>query len=571
MSGRPQRRAPLLERIALGLAAFGAASCGASAPRAPNLLVVSIDTTRADRLGCYGRVDAGTPNLDALAERGVRFENAYTPVPVTLPAHTTLLTGTSPRHHGVRDNGRFVVDPALTTLAEVLGARGWRTGATVAAYPLFAEYGLDQGFEFYDDNVRGPNGKNEREADQVVETALAWLEQLERGAPFFLWVHLFDPHQPFTPPEPFASAHPRDPYQAEISFADDQIGRLFRWLESEGLDDDTVVCVVADHGEGLGEHDETTHGLLVHGATTRIPMLFAGPGLPSGAVVPGDARMMDVLPTIAQLLDVPVPEGVQGRSLVSAALGEPEPSSAVYVESYFGELHYGWSRLEGLAYEGWKLVEATGVGPDGDSLYDLRSDPGELFDLARREPQRLDTMRRALSKERARLDAAPAFQTERAMSQAEVEALEALGYGGGVAPATGSELGALDPRERIATAEMFQRGRLFVRQGQLIEAEREYARLQEAEPDGVSAQFLLGLIHAGRFRHEEAIVAFRAALAQAPTHAPLWRRLSTAQWNAGHLEESLESLDTARRLAPGQPDIRELWEERTAELERKSG
>ncbi|MCA1560031.1 MAG: sulfatase [Acidobacteria bacterium] len=283
------------------------AGCGRDAGRPPNLVLVTIDTLRADRVGCYGDREVATPTLDALCRDGQKLDPVATPAPLTLPAHVSLLTGLEPPEHGVRANGAFVLREEHHTLAEILRARGYRTAAFVGAFPLERRFGLAQGFDIYDDRFdTDPGGFHyrERRAAAVVDASVTWLTHSRGDGPFLLWVHLYDPHDPYAAPEPFASRFEDDPYRGEIAFVDAELGRLFGALRQQGWWDDTCVIVTADHGEGLGEHGEDTHGFFVYESTTRVPLIVKA-GRRRGTDRPLVARSLaDVMPMALSLVGV---------------------------------------------------------------------------------------------------------------------------------------------------------------------------------------------------------------------------------------------------------------------------
>ncbi len=540
-----------------------AAACGH--PQRPiSLVVLTLDTTRADRLGCYGRADAGTPHLDGLAARGARFERAYTPAPITLPAHAALFTGTGPRFNGVHDNAQYRVDERLTTLAEALAARGYRTGAVVGGYPLLAAFGLAQGFDYYDDvlDARSAEGL-ERRAEEVSASAAGWLGTIAPDEPFFLWAHYFDPHWPYAAPEPWASRH-ADPYQAEIAYTDACIGRVLEQLERDGRLDDTVVVAIADHGEGLGEHGEQTHSMLIYDGTLRVPFLLAGPGVPAGVVVEDDVLATDVLPTVAELCDFPVPADARGASLVPATRGEDLPPRPLYVESWFLRLHHGWSELEGVVHDGWKLVEAPRAGPERDLLYDLNTDPRELSDRAAEEPERLQRLRAALDALRAEQTPDAPFAAARALDDADLDALAELGYGGYAEAPESPEDGdpsAVHPHDRVRAATLFTMAKAAIQRGLVDEAEPLLAELEAEDPGGVGTLFLRALALTERGRSdpaalEGAIDAYRAALALAPSRTPIWRNRAEAHFLRGEVLDGLVALRTAQRLSPALAALR---------------
>ncbi|HSB60815.1 MAG TPA: sulfatase, partial [Vicinamibacteria bacterium] len=431
------RRSALLPAMAAaGLALWLASSpprwarrlLPARAPR--NLLLVSIDTLRADRLGSYGYAPAQTPRLDALARSGLRFARAATVVPLTLPAHSSLLTGTFPAWHGVRDNGGFYLGEDQTTLAEVLRGKGYRTGGFVGAFVLDRRWGIAQGFErFFDEFDLESFGEApgmdaiQRPGAQVVDRALEWLGA-DRDRPFFAWVHLYDPHTPYEAAEPFRSRFPGTPsgaYDAEIAAADAQVGRLLDALDLDRRLPDTLVVVVGDHGEMLGEHGEPTHGFFVYEAAVRIPLILAGPGVPAREVE-DQVRIVDVMPTVLELLRAPPPEAVQGVSLLPLARGE-RLGLVASSESWYPRYHYGWSELHAVQDGRFKYIRAP-----RPELYDLASDPGEARDLSRDDPARLAALERALAGLLARTASASAPKGPRTVDAETEERLAALGY-----------------------------------------------------------------------------------------------------------------------------------------------
>ncbi|MHC4773857.1 MAG: sulfatase, partial [Planctomycetota bacterium] len=356
------------------------------AARGKNLLLITLDTLRADRLGCYGYDLAETPVIDRLADEGVRFAHAVSAVPMTLPAHCTIMTGLYPPTHGVRDNGLFRLAGEHATLAELLQQHDYETAAFLAAFVLDARYGLDQGFNHYDDDLTlrhrlptptAPHNP-QRPADAVVDAALAWLNAHDAGEadrPYFLWVHLFDPHLPYTPPEPFRSRYADRPYDGEVAFVDEQVGRLIATVEALGLADRTVTVLVGDHGEGLGDHGEDTHRHLVYESTMRVPLIIHAPGIVSPGLVIDEAAVgiVDLMPTILDLLGLDAVESCDGRSALAGGL---DPERVLYIETLSPQLNDGWAPLYGLRRVADKYIDAP-----GPEYYDLTADPAELNNL----------------------------------------------------------------------------------------------------------------------------------------------------------------------------------------------
>lgn len=451
MRARLRRAGTLL--LSLCPAAVG---CGprppAAPPPRPNVLLVTIDTLRADRLGCYGRATAETPAIDGLAQGGLRFRHAYTPVPLTLPAHATMLTGLEPAAHGLLDNGMVADELGAPTLAERLSAAGYDTAAFIAAHVLNRVFGLDRGFAVYDD---GPPEADDGEgffhgvADGRgrVDAALAWLRRPRPGA-FFLWVHLFDAHAPHVAPEGFGARF-ADVYDGEIAYVDTQVARLLRALDTMGVADRTLVVLTSDHGEALGEHGEQTHGILLHDATLHVPLVLRLPGrVPAGAVSDRVVGLADLAPTVLGLAGLPPNDRVHGVSL----LAEPKTERALWAASEYPARQFGWARLRALRAGGLKYVEAP-----RPELYDLARDPGELRNLAGERPDeaarwrvRLREVERTLAAQgTGRAPAEPDAETR--------ERLAALGYGAVAVEAPAAAAGLVDPKDRVAEIGLIER------------------------------------------------------------------------------------------------------------------
>ncbi|PYV00959.1 MAG: hypothetical protein DMG26_14545 [Acidobacteria bacterium] len=370
----------VLAAVALVLPQNRASAAGGAKP---NVVVITIDTLRADHLGCYGYSRIETPNLDALARLGARFTQAYTPVPITLPAHTAIFTGSFPMATGMHDFSGNKLPANGATLAKVLRDNGYTTAAFIGAAVLDSRFGLNQGFETYFDHFDFSRldetnlDLTERRGDLVMDEALGWLKQAPR--PFLLWIHLYDPHFPYTPPEPYASRYRTHLYDGEIAFADAQVGRLLSFLKQRGLFDHSVIALAGDHGEGLGEHGEKTHGFFIYNSTLHVPLILKVPGA-APRVVAEDVSLVDAMPTLLQELKLPIPASVQGRSLLGLILGRQGPTAArpseLYAETYLPLLHFRWGQLRGLESGGWQYIDAP-----RPELYDVRSDPRELRNL----------------------------------------------------------------------------------------------------------------------------------------------------------------------------------------------
>ena len=574
------RRAKLTLLIALSLA--GSASC-AGGGRDASVLLVTFDTTRADRIGCYGRTGAGTPTLDGLAARGVRFDRAYATAPITLPSHASILTGAYPPYHGVRDNGLFVLGPEVESLAEVFQRNGYATGAFISAFPLYAEFGLDRGFDLYDDEFEptgsSPGRMEERSADVTVASAKRWLSTVGDDRAFFAWLHLFDPHDPYEASDELARRFDGDLYQAEISFADAMLGDLLAHLEELGRLDDTIVAATADHGEALGEHGEATHAILLYDGTMRVPLVLAGPGVAPAAgreVVYEDVSLVDVAPTLAELAALDDAGELfrhGGASLVTCwGASEGRGERDLYFETLYPRIHHGWSELVGIARGGWKYVEAPGVrdarGTVRAELFEVSRDPAEAADLSGAREDVARDLAARLADLRERVERGAPGGNRRALESGDLEALAALGYGGADVLATGTDADAAapagDPRALIEVVNLLNGVRYFVSVAQFEPAKEDLDALLQLDPDGVAAHeaagefyFARGVRSSDTADLERAVEGFAAAARMSPGRRGLWFRHGTALRALGRFDEALVSLERAVALAPPTPRILE--------------
>jgi arylsulfatase A-like enzyme/Tfp pilus assembly protein PilF len=530
-----------------------------------NVLLLTLDTTRADHLGCYGRTSIRTPSLDGLAASGALFENAYTTAVLTLPSHASILTGLLPPEHGVRANGNYRLQPASTTLAEILGQAGWKTGAAVGAFVLDSMFGLDQGFAAYDDEL-APVGSldlshAERNATAVTDAALEFLAGAQ-GERWFLWAHYFDAHQPYNPPPAFVQEYAPRLYDAEIAYMDSEIGRLLAAIRERGQAERTIVVVVADHGEGFREHGELTHGVFLYDETARVPLIFSAPGLVSGGRRVGAVvRTTDIVPTLLDLLGLPEKPQLDGRSLRPLMEGDRDDLELLaYGESPRPLLGFGWSPLASLREGRWKYIEA----PDPE-LYDLAADPKEKSNLAASNAQvAADLRAKLVSLHDAAVESGRGSSTL-LTSPDEQEKLRALGYTGSDDKAAktlldsdpkvllqGGARGLVDPKSRVEVLDQvnaifvaFSTGRFdetvaladallgehpensAVRQyradalrslGRLEEALAEYGQILARDPSDVDALLNSGWVLMNLQRFEEAEQDFQLALALHPDH-----------------------------------------------------
>jgi len=532
----------------LTLALTGAASL--SQVSRPSLLLITIDTLRADRVGAYGHREALTPNLDALAAAGTLYEEAFTHTPVTLPAHATLLTGRLPPEHGVRSNSFYRLPEGETTIAEILRGEGFRTAGFVAGAPLDRRFGLAQGFDTYDDELspaRGGQLMAERDAAAVADAALEWLKGVG-DAPFFLWVHFFDPHHPYQPPQSFLSLT-GSAYEGEVAFCDQEIGKLVGALKGSGRLSTTLLVATSDHGESLGEHGEATHGIFLYDATLRVPLILSGPGIPRGVRDPrGPVGLVDILPTLLGRLGLAARAGLSGRDLFGQ-----EPSELLYAETYLPRDFYNWSELKAVRSLRMKFVEAP-----VRELYDLTDDPGETRNLAAERPE---SVRQLVARMEAwaQSEKENPFQPDSGL----LEQLTSLGYvaGGRAAGLTGGpSAGRSDPKAKIGlVVEMDQAiGRLATRD--FAAAERKLREILQLDPENSLAAHYLGEVLSELGRDREAIEAYGRAI-QAGRDVPYYH------YRLGILHERLADY---RRAAEEFARVAAVNPEAVAELLKRS-
>jgi len=533
-SAAPLRRLASLAALlpAIGLAIV-AGSCGRSSK--PDVILITIDTLRWDRVGCYGYTEASTPHLDRLAAEGIRFERAVTPVPLTLPSHTSILTGLLPLQHGVHNNGSYQVPGSAYTLAEHFQAAGYRTGAFVSAFVLNAQFGLRPGFEAYDDSLF-----NERAGTETVRRALRWYHAKDRR-PAFLWVHLWEPHTPWNPPLPYATMALPSGYDREVAAVDGAIGELLEDLRRAGRYDRSVILVTGDHGEGLGDHGEAEHGVFLYQETTRVPFLLKKPRQQeAGRVVSQLVATIDVAPTLCELAGVEPLKGIDGQSLVAlAAGGAPPQRSGVYLETVYPRENFGWSSLAAFENDRWKWISA----PEPE-LYQLVEDPGELDNRSTAMPDTAAAMDRRL--ERTKASARPlAAEAHRGPSAEVTERLRSLGYlsAGSLAPAQDEDLP--DPKHVIATLADFDDAKRGIDDGRYHEAIAPFQRVIAGHGRNLVALLGLGMAYNRTARFPEAESTYRAALQLSSSNSTAIAGLADALFGQEKWKEAAELYELA--------------------------
>ena len=514
-----------------------------------NVVLVTVDTLRADRIGCYGFDGVNTPAMDTFASRGVQFDNCTAVTPLTLPSHTSILTGTYPTFHGVRDNGGFLVPDPMVTLAESFKQQGYATSAFVAAYVLDSKWGLDQGFDHYFDSFDLSKyktislGNVQRPGDEVMDQALPWLEENKNGK-FFSWIHLYDPHTPYEPPAPYDEMYSGRPYLGEIAFTDSQLERLWTFLKDRNLLENTLLVFAADHGESLGEHKESAHGFFIYEEGVHVPLIFVTPfekfqGL--NRVRP--VSLVDVMPTILDMTGIPAPEQIQGRSLVPDFVREGEAQSTAYAETFYPRFHYGWSELKSVQDGRFKLIMAPEL-----ELYDLEADPDEMVNLveerpadARRLLNRLEGFIQTSSQGAYELDYTKMDEETR-------QKLSALGYIGTFTASdslSGRNLG--DPKDKIVVFNRLSHARELSLQEKYEEAAAMVEEIIQEDPKVVDAYFTLGNLYYKWGKFDKAVESFFQALELKPNDSFVVINIANSYIRMNKLEEAktfmLDSLD----------------------------
>jgi len=526
-----------------------------------NLLLITLDTTRADRIGAYGYEPIETPTIDRLASEGVLFEQAMASAPLTLPAHSTIFTSQYPPVHGVRDNGGFFLAPSQLTLAEILKAHGFQTGAAVGAYVLDGKWGLNQGFDTYldDFNFAGIGGFGlgdiKRPGNEVVDKALPWLERV-KGQRFFAWLHFYDPHFPYTSPEPFKSRYEDHPYNGAIAFTDAQVARVIGFLEQNGLLDRTIVVVMGDHGEGLDQHGEGTHGFFIYESTTRVPFVIRAPfDLMRHRRVADPVRSVDVLPTVLDLLGVPAPAGIAGVSLASLMTGARKTLDLEgYAEALYPLHHYGWSELRAWRAGRFKVIDAP-----RPELYDLDQDPGETVNLYAERRSVADTMiARLRTQER---DAAASGAARQGTPEIDPEArarLAALGYVGSfVATVSAPTTARADPKDKIELFNLLTDSSEIAKEdGSFERVVAMLNRVVKEDPNVIDAWFKLGNSYYKVRKYEEAIKYFQQALVLKPDYDLAVINMANAYRRLGRDDAALAGYEHYLTIDPRNAHVR---------------
>jgi choline-sulfatase len=522
----------------------------AATPLRPlNLIVVTVDTLRPDHLHCYGDSQIETPSIDSVANDGVLFENAVTQTPLTTPSHASIFTGLNPTTHHVRDTGGFILQSSSTTLASILQKQGWDTAAFISSAVLKKLFGLNQGFRVYDDQMPKP-GKGheyledaERRAGDTVDRAIQWLDT-QSGHPFFLWVHVYDPHAPYQPPAPFREKYKGRPYDGEIAYADHELGRLFAAVRKKSPGANTLIAVLSDHGESLGEHGEYTHGVFLYDSTLRIAFTLSGPGVPSGLRVKQQARTVDFLPTILELMGGKTPAAVEGASLTpffASASKDAAATAVSYGETLYPKINMGWVELRAIRTNRWKYIRAP-----RPELYDLSDDPSETKNVIQShaaEVQKFEAHLKAF----IGTDGAEKVQTA-TLDQRTMDQLKSLGYLAGPGRSYSLTGQGVDPKDRVKVLKLLEQAQApesGLADSRRIELLRQALSQDPSDPN-VYYQLGAKLEKAGRY--PEAMELYRTALRNGIEHSRLHSRIADLSVRSGNKDEAIVEYEKAVQL-----------------------
>ncbi len=516
-----------------------------------NVILITIDTLRSDHLGCYGKRLVDTPNLDRLAAEGVRFERCIAQTPLTLPSHTTILSGTYPLFHQVRDNGGFLVPQELTLISETLKGNGFTTAGFIGAYVLNSKWGINQGFDAFYDRFDLSKYKTislgdvQRRADEVLGDARQWLAK-NRSRRFFAWIHLYDPHTPYEPPSPFKESYAGHPYRGEVAYTDSELGKFFDFLKAEGMWQNSLIVVTGDHGESLGEHSEGTHGYYVYEATVHVPLLIRAPFRFPVKTVADIVEHVDVMPTLLDALGIPSPASVQGKSLLPLLFGKKANGfSMAYTETYYPRLHYGWSDLKALYSRDWKYILAP-----QDELYNYGADAREADNLVLKKSVIGKQLRRTLLdfvRDRSRNAISPEQVTK--TDRDSLEKLAALGYITSFADTSGKQE-LVDPKLKIHIYKALGQARSLSEEGHVDEAIATVARILQEDPEIIDAHMFLGNLYFKKKMFAEALGQYRQVLEKRYDYNFAMINVINSLRNMGRLEEAKKEISGFLKMFP---------------------
>jgi arylsulfatase A-like enzyme/tetratricopeptide (TPR) repeat protein len=523
-----------------------------SGARSFNVLLITLDTTRADHLGCYGYQPAKTPHLDGLAREGIRFARAYCPAPLTLPSHASIMTGLYPVTHGVRNNGHDLPS-GIRTLAEILKGRGYSTAAFVSAFSVDSRFGIDRGFDVYDDTFLSDSPFKTQNAERRAEETFAgfsrWLEANGKDR-FFGWVHYYDPHLPYDPPSPYKEEFEGHPYDGEIAYMDQLVGAVLERLKEKGILERTIVVVAGDHGEGLGDKVETGHGIFLYEETLRVPLILYNPAVfPRSQVIDSQVRLIDVAPTLLEIIGLKNEASeMTGRSLVAWLRGKSRKDLDSLVETFYPRENFGWSELIGLVSGRWKYIQSP-----RPELYDVKKDPGEREDLFASSAGKAGELKKMLEQELLGSSAGGRPASGRtAVRPEDQERLRSLGYVNFAPAGPGPALP--DPKEKIPLLRLIQQAQAYELEDNYAAAEQVYFKVLEDAPDSPAGYINLAIAQARQRKFDQATRTLNEGIARIPDSEILLVRLGHTHLVTGRSREAFETMNKVLGLNPRNVD-----------------
>jgi arylsulfatase A-like enzyme/lipopolysaccharide biosynthesis regulator YciM len=517
-----------------------------------NVILITLDTLRADFVSAYGKGKADTPNMDRVAKEGVLFETCIAQTPLTLPSHTSILSGTYPLHHQIRDNGGFLVPDSLELVSEILQKQGLITSAFIASYVLHSKWGINQGFDTYSDDFdlsryeRISLGDVQKRADEVLANAKKWLKTQKKNR-FFTWIHLYDPHTPYEPPSPFKEKFPRRPYRGEVEYMDHQLGLFFQFLKDQGLYDKSLIIMAADHGEGLGQHNERTHGFFIYESTVRVPLIIRAPFRFPAKKVKAVVELIDVAPTILEALNVPVPSSYQGQSLLGLMFGDRQRNkNTAYTETYYPRLHFGWSELRALYYDNhWKYILAP-----KEELYNLEADKEENDSLALKQSYQARKVKERIQKFiREKSQHAKRPGEAKNLDKDDLQKLAALGYLTTVVD-TSNKDNLPDPKGKVQVFNQLSQAKEYMAKEQYDEAIEMLNKILETDPHLVDGILQLGNVYNRKKMHEEALKCFYRVLEKKPDYQAAMVNIIGSLMRLGRHDKGIEEAKRFLKIFP---------------------
>lgn len=553
MKKRLKRKSLLLVSFFIGIFSFSSLSTFSSqqSPPHPNILLITIDTIRPDRLSCYSDKYLKTPHIENLAEKGMVFTRAFAHNPLTLPSHVNILLGTTPLYHGIRDNSKFRVSEDSLTLAEYLKSKGYATAAFVGAFPLDSRFGLTQGFDVYDDYYGSKSLQEfsyvERRAEEVIEASLDWIKnQPER---WFVWIHLWDPHQPYSPPEPFQSTFKDDPYSGEVAYVDQELGRLFEYFEKKALTKNTLIILTGDHGESLGEHGESTHGYFAYNSTLRVPLIIAGPKIKHGQSKTTVCHV-DIFPTVCDILDAEEPSFLQGVSLLPLMKGKKIKKRAIYFESLHAHFNRNWAPVSGFIEERKKFIQSP-----IPEFYNLEKDFDEQTNLAPKTD--LPPYQKKLMSLEKNLASSIQTQPVQKIDRETQQKLESLGYVSAVQSTRKEHYGPEDDLKTLLPLQnKFTQAMVSYEKGSVTEGIRLLKEIIQQRKDFDLAYCRLALMQKSQDQMSEAVKTLEQGFTHNPKNYTITSTYGILLVEAGLFDKAIEVLQQGIALIDYDP---QLW------------